>query len=248
MEIGALIHFNMATYAPAGTRPGGVCSPNASTFNPTQLSTDQWAESFAAFGAREAVLVVQHNCGFVTWPSEAKSADGSRYNYSVAYSTWRGGQGDLVADFKASSLKRGIGVGYYYSMGHRPGNPVVRPTADVELQQLNELWGKYGNDGNLTEIWFDGGFEETVRPELRKMLARLQPTATAFNGCVNKNGAESKSTCITPNALRWIGTEAGAAPDPTWSTGLKGGGSTTNANANVYCPGESDTTLQNSDQ
>jgi hypothetical protein len=60
MEIGALVHFNMATYAPAGTRPGGVCSPDASTFNPALLDTDQWADSFAAFGAREAVLVVKH--------------------------------------------------------------------------------------------------------------------------------------------------------------------------------------------
>ena len=69
------------------------------------------------------------------------------------YGLCTGGKGDVVADFKASCLKRGIGVGYYYSMGHRPGSPVTRPTSDVELQQLNELWGKYGNDGNLTELW-----------------------------------------------------------------------------------------------
>ena len=31
--------------------------------------------------------------------------------------------------------------------------------------------------------------------------------------------AQNRSTCITPNALRWIGTEAGIAPDPNWSSG-----------------------------
>lgn len=44
MEVGALIHFNMATYGP--------CSPNPSTFNPTKLDTDQWAQSFEAFGVK----------------------------------------------------------------------------------------------------------------------------------------------------------------------------------------------------
>ena len=44
MEIGALIHFNMATY--------GACHTDPSAFNPTKLDTDQWAQSFEAFGAR----------------------------------------------------------------------------------------------------------------------------------------------------------------------------------------------------
>ena len=39
LEIGALIHFNMATYAPGGTRPGAQCSPDPDTFDPVQLDT-----------------------------------------------------------------------------------------------------------------------------------------------------------------------------------------------------------------
>eukprot|EP01052_Picozoa_sp_SAG31_P002940 SAG31_NODE_107_length_24865_cov_17.973593_9_plen_344_part_00 len=73
----------------------------------------------------------------------------------------------------------------------------------------------------------------------------MQPNAMAFNGCVVKGGPQNKSTCITPNALRWIGTEAGVAPDPTWSTGFNKGG---DPNSDMFCPGESDTTLQNGDQ
>ena len=49
-----------------GTRPGAQCSPDPDTFNPVLLDTDQWARAFASFGCREAVLVVKHNCGFVT--------------------------------------------------------------------------------------------------------------------------------------------------------------------------------------
>ena len=43
--------------------------------------------------------------------------------------------------------------------------------------------------------------------QIRSMLAAKQPNAMAFNGCVVKGGAaQNKSTCITPNSLRWIGS------------------------------------------
>ena len=94
--------------------------------------------------------------------------------------------------------------------------------------------------------WFDGGIEGDARPKIIAMLKKMQPNAVAFNGCVVKGGAaQNKSTCITPNALRWIGTEAGVAPDPNWSTGYQKGG---DPNSDMFNPGESDTTLQNGDQ
>ena len=34
----------------------------------------------------------------------------------------------------------------------------------VEVQQMTELWTTYGNDNNLTEIWFDGGTLPTHHP------------------------------------------------------------------------------------
>ena len=86
--MGALVHFNMMTY--------GSCSPDAAAFDPAALDTDQWAASFAAMGAREAVLVAKHGCGFALWPSNAPEPDGSRYNYSVASTPWMGGRGDVV--------------------------------------------------------------------------------------------------------------------------------------------------------
>ena len=242
MEIGALIHFNMAT-------TGGCKS--ASAFNPTRLDTDQWVEAFEAFGAREAVLVAKHGCGFVTWPSNATMPDGSRYNYSVASSSWMRGTGDVVASFKASCLKKGLGVGYYYSLGANSYTKGLHLTAEqleaIEMQQMVELWsGRYGNEANLTEIWFDGGIDGGSRPGITALLKKLQPHAMAFNGCVVQGGGkQSRSTCITPNALRWIGTEAGVAPDPNWSSGFNKGGDPA---SDMFCPGESDTTLQNGDQ
>ena len=40
---------------------------------------------------------------------------------------------------------------------------------------------------------------------------------------------------LSKNAIRWIGTEAGRAPDPNWSTGESGGG---DPNSPVWCPAE----------
>lgn len=230
----------------------GTCSPDPSTFNPTQLSTEQWADSFVDFGAKEAVLVAKHGCGFMLWPSNATMPDGSRYNYSVASTSWQAGKGDVVGAFVASCLKRSIGVGYYYSLSsntyatqiHQPPLTPAQLEA-VELQQLRELWSTYGNDGDLTEVWFDGGFEGAIQPSIKKLLATLQPTACAFNGCVVQGGPQSKATCISPNSVRWVGTEAGVAPDPNWSTGFTNGGDPT---SDMFCPSECDTTLQNGDK
>jgi hypothetical protein len=78
------------------------------------------------------------------------------------------------------------------------------------------------------------------------MLKTLQPSSVAFNGCVVQGGgAQSKNSCISPNAVRWVGTEAGAAPTPNWGSGFTGGG---NPASDTFCPSESDTTLQNGDQ
>ena len=50
------------------------------------------------------------------------------------------------------------------------------------------------------------GIEGDLRATVTALLKQHQPKAVAFNGCVVKGGAaQNKSTCITPNALRWIG-------------------------------------------
>ena len=41
----------------------------------------------------------------------------------------------------------------------------------VEVQQMTELWTTYGNDNNLTEIWFDGGALAYPRPPCHALSA-----------------------------------------------------------------------------
>lgn len=167
----------------------GRCCRQASTrncsdpdaFAPTKLDTDQWVESFEAFGAREAVLVAKHACGFCTWPSNATLPDGSRYPYSTAFSSWGGGRGDVVASFVESVTKAGLGAGFYYSL-HQLGSHVMdahnlsaAQIRGVETQQLTELWGRYGAGGNLSEVWFDGKASRGLCTPALLPRARWQP-------------------------------------------------------------------------
>ena len=193
MEIAALIHFNMAST--------GNCS-EPSAFHPEKLDTDNWVQSFEAFGAREAVLVAKHACGFCTWPSNATLPvanasrgqswrNGSRYPYSVAYSPWLGFKGDVVKSFLQSVTKAGLGAGYYYSLGNQLKKSLNLSAAqiiEVEQQQLTELWTTYGNNGNLSEVWF------LRRHWIRNRLSRHCSRRTSRNGDA-KTIAECCAAC-----------------------------------------------------
>ena len=57
-DVGALIHFNLATFIePDGC--SGQMVPPASLFKPYLLNTDNWVQSIVDFGAVYAVLVAK---------------------------------------------------------------------------------------------------------------------------------------------------------------------------------------------
>ena len=246
-EVGVLIHFDIPVYKPDYNFRNWGTHPDASVFNPTALSTDQWLETAQKLGATYAVLVAKHCSGFSLWPTEA-------HDYSVKHSPWKNGEGDIVADFVASCKKYGIKPGIYASTtanGYlyvdnpglvQEGSPVTQEEYNrIVTQQLTELWSNYGE---LFEIWFDGGVLSKDRggADVLSLVKKLQPNAIAFQGPYGH-----------PNLIRWVGNEEGVAPYPCWATA----DSTTNADgtrvinglngdpfAPFWCPGESDFTLR----
>ena len=246
-EVGVLIHFDMPVFNPSYNFRQWGTHPDAATFNPTDLNTDQWLETAQKLGAKYAVLVAKHCSGFSLWPTEA-------HEYSVKNTPWRDGKGDIVADFIASCKKYGIKPGIYASTSAngycyvdnpglvRPGGPVTQAEYNaIVATQLTELWSNYGD---LFEIWFDGGCLTPKEGgiDVMSLVKKLQPDAIAFQG---PYGHE--------NLIRWVGNEEGTAPDPCWATA----DSTTNADgvqvinglngrpdAPFWCPGESDFTLR----
>jgi len=99
---------------------------------------------------------------------------------------------------------------------------------DIALSHLEELWGNYGP---LFEIWFDGGYSQTLKPKVQEKLARLQPDATGFGGAGG----------LSQHPLCWVGTETGKPGQQLWSAGTDIPG---DPDADTFCPKACDTTLQ----
>ncbi|CAF1461859.1 unnamed protein product [Adineta steineri] len=244
-ELGVLIHFNLATYIENHDAcPQGLVPPT-SQFNPYLLSTDNWVQTMMDFGAKYAVLVAKHNCGFLLSPTNVTfplnpSSKIVPYNYTVDYSPVKGV--NILDEFIKSCNKQKIRTGFYYStvtnnyLNVRQGyvqndtlkegqlNITQQTYSNIVLSHLRELWTNYGN---LEEICLAPGMQDAIA----KMLVELQPHANVFGGIG-----------ITTNSIRWIGNEHGHAPDPTWSTGTSADGG--DPDSPIFCPAECDTTLQ----
>ena len=82
-----------------------------------------------------------HEGGFALWPSH-------HTNYSVAHSPWRGGHGDVVADFVSSCAHHNIRPCFYMAPPHM-GNLLLQGLGPDEYMgrvngMLEELLTNYG--------------------------------------------------------------------------------------------------------
>ena len=242
-------HFDIPVFKPGWKWRTFKDFPEPSLYNPTQLDTDQWMEAAKAMDARYVVLVAKHCSGFLQWQSDL-------YPYGLKQSVWRGGKGDLVADFVASARRYGLKPGLYASVSangwlgvDNPGLVNRGKGGDVEAQKRyakicegmsRELWTRYGD---LFEIWFDGGAlsPEEGGPDLMPILLKYQPKAILFQGPKTAG-----------NRIRWIGNERGVAPYPCWSSawaGTQSGGTVEtkfpgDPDAPVWIPGECDVPIR----
>lgn len=250
-EVAAIGHFNMGTFEACGIgiEGNGIAVPPPSTFAPTNVDVEGWLQALKSFGAKHAVLVVSHGCGFNTFPSRTAFPEFDFvYNYTVASSPWKSGKGDIAAMFVAACQKYGIRPAFYHGAmnnaflnvrsgvvgtSHVPGQAVVTQDqyTKILLANLRQLWTDYGE---LAEVWFDGGYPIGTETLITDLLKELQPNAVAFQG----PGA---------NIVRWVGTESGHAAYPCWSAnsakGVRGSGA---FGGPVFDPAEADTCFQGS--
>ena len=235
-EIGVIIHLDMQVFEPGySRRTQWGYTPNPKLFNPNELDTDQWIAAAKSAGARYAVLVAKHDSGFSLWPTKAHS-------YSVASSPWRGGKGDIVADFIKSCAKFGLRPGIYASASHnaymRADNPgKVLTDAPGFLKEYNSslemqagkgsVWAaqeeqqRYNHvvEMQLTELWSNYGklFElwydgGALAPE------QGGPDLVPIMKKLQPDAVALCGPHDWPNLLRTVGNERGDAPDPFWST------------------------------
>lgn len=223
-QLGAFIHFGPATYVASNM----MIVPDAAIFNPTKLDAEQWVKTAASFGAKHVVLTAKHHNGYCLWPT--KTTD-----YSVKNSPWKGGKGDVVAEFVAACRKYGVKPGLYISGGDKnenctsTGDPVGKRkvVGNVDayftkfVTQLHELLTNYGE---IDYVWFDGAYDpfggdvlnsKTMErigtgygDAITTMVRNLQPQAVVFGG--------------TKPDVRWSGSEQGWASYPLWNNVPKG--------------------------
>jgi alpha-L-fucosidase len=246
LEMGCFFHYNIATMR--GIQGCTDNFVNISIWNPSDLDTDSWMKHAQDMGCEYAVFTAKHACGFISWPSKV---DLYGYNYSILNSPVP--QVDVVGRFVQSAKKFGMKYGFYYSTSQnlycnvysgglvkgndtKPGmlNVTQEQYNEIVLAHLKELWSLYGE---LTEVWFDGGYNPALKEQFTHLFADLQPNVIAFQG-----------EGLTKNCIRWVGNEDGEATDPTWSAGNYSESGAGNPNAPTWFPAETDFTLLSGDQ
>ncbi len=200
-ELALFCHFGVNTFT---DREWGEGTEDPSLFAPAALDCRQWARAAKAAGFRTLILTAKHHDGFCLWPSSVT-------RHSVASSTWRGGQGDVVREFTAACRAEQLGAGLYLSPWDRnaPSYGSGQAYNEFYVAQLTELLTRYGP---IVEVWFDGANGEGPNgrrqaydwPVIWGTVKRLQPDAVIFSDA----GPD----------VRWIGNETGSAGDPDWST------------------------------
>lgn len=227
-QIGAFVHFGPAAYIKSDM----LAVPAADLFNPSKLDAEQWVKTAKSFGAKHIVLTAKHHNGYCLWPT--KTTD-----YSVKYSPWKNGKGDVVGEFVKACRKYDMKVGLYVSGGDKHFGCTSTPdpqgerklVGDIDkyfpvfMVQLRELLTGYGE---IAYLWFDGAYDpfgwdvmdpKTMKPlgtaygdAIRSMVKHLQPDAIVMGG--------------TKPDIRWSGSEQGWAAYPLWNIVKPGEGLT----------------------
>jgi alpha-L-fucosidase len=197
-EMGLFMHFGIRTFY-EGHRDWDGQAMEPANFNPTEFDAEQWVLAAQEAGFKYMVLTAKHHDGFANWPSKYT-------DFSVANSPWRGGQGDVIAEYTAACHKHGMKAGLYYSPADASCPVYSDPQAydDYFINQISEILTGHGE---IDVLWFDGcgsAGHEYDWPRICGEIRRLQPNILIFS-------------MGDPN-FRWVGNEQGLGTFPCWNT------------------------------
>ena len=210
MEMYAFVHFTTNTFT---DKEWGFGDESPEIFHPTQFDANQIVGTLAKTGFKGVILTCKHHDGFCLWPTKTTK-------HSVASSSWKNGQGDVVKEFAAACKKYGVAFGVYVSPWDR-NHPDYGTPAYLEAykKQLQELLTQYGpifmtwHDGANGGDGYYGGKNEKRSIDRETYydwkntwasLKKWQPQLVIFSD-------------IGPD-VRWVGNEHGSAGYPCWST------------------------------
>lgn len=204
-ELAIFNHFGVNTYT---NKEWGDGTEDPDIFNPVNLDTDQWIEAFKEAGFKRCLITAKHHDGFNLYPTSVT-------DHSVASSSWRDGQGDVLKDYYESCKKYDMGMGVYLSPWDQnlPSYSVDVPPDynDTYVKQIEEIFENYSDPEHpIVEFWMDGacGDPET-RPvyDIRRWWDKLEELNPDIVYQQNYGAP-----------LRWVGNESGYASNTSWQT------------------------------
>ncbi|MBV6430170.1 MAG: hypothetical protein IANPNBLG_00274 [Bryobacteraceae bacterium] len=146
----------------------------ASQFRAELFDPDHWAAVFLRSGAKYVVLTSKHHEGFALWPSREASATWGRPWNAVEIGPRR----DLLGDLSAAVRRKGLRMGYYYSL----------------YEWYNPLWlsakQRY--------------IRQHMTPQFKDLVTRYQPSIIFSDGEWDLPSSEWHS----PELLAWLFNES----------------------------------------
>ena len=129
---------------------GGAWEPYpASSFNPTNVDTRQWARVAQGLGAKQVCLTTHHSGGFALWPSKAT-------NYSILASPFGASGRDIVREFVDSMRAADIEPCFYIVLNMdchtTTSGASVERYFEIQRDMLTELLTGYGF---IPRMWWD---------------------------------------------------------------------------------------------
>ncbi|MBE6811595.1 MAG: alpha-fucosidase [Ruminococcaceae bacterium] len=198
MEFYALISYGLPPFT--GKQYGDGFAP-ATMFWPEDLNVEEWVLAAKSAGMKGLVLTCKHYDGFCLWPT-------AYTDYSLKYSNWKDGEGDIVKEVSDSCKKHGLKFGVYIAPWdrHEPSYGKGKEYDEFFMNLLRELLTNYGD---IFCVWLDavcGSAEQHVQDydwaAYYALIRELQPDAAiSFRG---------------PD-VRWIGNERGVTRESEWS-------------------------------
>lgn len=170
-------------------------------------------------GFKKLIVTAKHHDGFCIWNS-------SYTDYDIASTSYKNGEGDILAEISAACTAANMDMGLYLSPWDvaestfgSDGGSINNAYNEYYNNQLKEILSnpKYGNNGHFVEVWMDGANGYNNVPQTYN-FEKWYATIQKYEG----READYKADCMlfgagTHTTVRWIGNENGFADNTTWA-------------------------------
>ncbi|MDR3185367.1 MAG: alpha-L-fucosidase [Christensenellaceae bacterium] len=154
-EYYGFVNFGMSSISRTLTSDG---KEDPKSFNPQNVSTEQWCKSLNAAGAKGAILNVKAADGFCLWSTDTTA-------HSIKNSSYKNGNGDILSEFVTSADGFNLKLGIFYSLYDMNASFYgTEQYNDYVAAQLQELVVKERTGSEIFYFLFDDTYGENIEP------------------------------------------------------------------------------------